>query len=383
MVTNINDVSTADIVYCPRSLAQIFSNFYITPEEKKVLHVKGVYCDKKGQNFGDHYYDRLRDEFAEKLLSIKVPIALKAKLRDGRPYIFEGYIDRTTESRLHKELNVYLTFVITNLISEEAPIVDASEHEKIEAMRARTKKSSQNIDTIIGKKFSGGRKPNIVLIKGRTAVIGEDILGALGEYKAAYNITEKLISMTNTDEIMNTLVELDDAGSFDFITLSRGGGQGVDVFEDVGIAKTIIAMQTPVVTAIGHADDHTFVQLVADRSFNTPADFGNHLKLLAKDFMQAKKDKIDFTQKDQQYMKRIGDLESANQELQKAYAARISAAEKNNQELQRVNNELSQRPLQTVIQASEESIDKKSFVIGGLIAAILVTVLILLARYIM
>lgn len=58
-------------IYCPRSLAQIFPNFFISPEERRTLLVRGVYCDRKGNEFGGNYYDRLKDEASGEILTIK------------------------------------------------------------------------------------------------------------------------------------------------------------------------------------------------------------------------------------------------------------------------------------------------------------------------
>lgn len=63
-----------------------------------------------------------------------------------------------------------------------------------------------------------------------------------------------------------------DAGGYDLIIVSRGGGSSEDLspFDDEGVVRAVFAAQTPVVTGVGHERDWTLIDLVADKRFSTP-----------------------------------------------------------------------------------------------------------------
>ena len=70
----------------------------------------------------------------------------------------------------------------------------------------------------------------------------------------------------------------------DVIVLIRGGGDGVHMYEDLGLLKAIARVQesTPVVVGIGHANQKTLVDEVA-LSFGTPSYAAQHLLQLMDD----------------------------------------------------------------------------------------------------
>lgn len=64
-----------------------------------------------------------------------------------------------------------------------------------------------------------------------------------------------------------------DAGGHDLILLVRGGGGFMELFcfNDEQLARCIYDLNTPVVTGIGHEDDSTIADRVADRYSNVPS----------------------------------------------------------------------------------------------------------------
>ena len=63
-----------------------------------------------------------------------------------------------------------------------------------------------------------------------------------------------------------------DAGGYDLIIVSRGGGSREDLspFDDEGVVRAVFAANTPVVTGVGHERDWTLIDFVADKRFSTP-----------------------------------------------------------------------------------------------------------------
>lgn len=74
-------------------------------------------------------------------------------------------------------------------------------------------------------------------------------------------------------EIAETLRLADQRGDCDLLLLTRGGGSPEDLaqFNDEQLARTIAALKTPIVAAIGHEVDFTIAEFVADRRAPTPS----------------------------------------------------------------------------------------------------------------
>ncbi|MBO4396877.1 MAG: exodeoxyribonuclease VII large subunit [Eubacterium sp.] len=63
-----------------------------------------------------------------------------------------------------------------------------------------------------------------------------------------------------------------DAGGYDVIVVSRGGGSREDLspFDDEDVVRAVYHANTPIVTGVGHERDVTLIDLVADKRFSTP-----------------------------------------------------------------------------------------------------------------
>jgi len=73
------------------------------------------------------------------------------------------------------------------------------------------------------------------------------------------------------DSIVNKLIEVDSL-EYDAIILARGGGSFEDLFcfNNEKLVKTIYALKTFIVTGVGHEQDYTLVDFVADLRAPTP-----------------------------------------------------------------------------------------------------------------
>ncbi len=74
-------------------------------------------------------------------------------------------------------------------------------------------------------------------------------------------------------EISQALKLADQRKDCDLLILARGGGSLEDLaaFNDESLARTIAALETPIISAIGHEIDFTIADFVADRRAPTPS----------------------------------------------------------------------------------------------------------------
>ena len=76
--------------------------------------------------------------------------------------------------------------------------------------------------------------------------------------------------------IMGAISELDDDPLVDVIVLTRGGGSDkhLRVFNETPLCRVIHRTETPVVVGVGHENDRTLADEVADRRVMTPTEVG-------------------------------------------------------------------------------------------------------------
>ncbi len=76
--------------------------------------------------------------------------------------------------------------------------------------------------------------------------------------------------------IVSGILRLDRDPNVDVIVVTRGGGADVDLwaFNEEPVVRAIADCTTPTVVAIGHEDDETLAEHVADRRAMTPTDAG-------------------------------------------------------------------------------------------------------------
>lgn len=346
-------MSTETASLTPYALISTLSNANIHPLDKQVLRVRGIYRhNAQSPLYNDrYYYDKLKDEADGKYLTLKVPKALRPRLKDNTPYELEGTIDRKIDIR--NELNIYLSLHLTRIVSEEAPMIDETMWERADIMRDRHAKPRQNIDTLLRAIFKKGKSPKVAMVYGRGAVTNSDVvMSAEGQYDN-YVIEKVQISLSNKAEIIDTLWRLDEARTFDLIAIFRGGGSGLEIFDDHDIARTIIEMRTPIVTGIGHAEDTPFIESVADQSFITPSALGTYLKETAKTTIQEVSWLKQYYEKRDQDKQTIETLRGEKDSLQKE-----------NNTLQKENNTLLKE------RAAQPRI-KTLILLGGLLVGIL------------
>ncbi len=99
-----------------------------------------------------------------------------------------------------------------------------------------------------------GRHPDVDIIIQHTGVQGDDAM----------------LSM------MQAISELDDNAHIDVIVLTRGGGSNKDlrVFNETPLCRVVHSTSTPIVVGVGHENDRTLADEVADKRVMTPTHAG-------------------------------------------------------------------------------------------------------------
>lgn len=119
---------------------------------------------------------------------------------------------------------------------------------------------------------------SVGVVTSKTGAVIRDIVRTVRNKNSVLNISVfdvRVQGETAAEDISRGLKIMDGLG-FDCIILARGGGSFEDLmpFNDENLARTIYAMNTPIISAVGHETDFSISDLVADARAATPTAAG-------------------------------------------------------------------------------------------------------------
>jgi exodeoxyribonuclease VII large subunit len=268
------DGVTEDISYTPASLLHVFNSALAPSATKKIILLKGIYVAGKGVTYAGFFYDTLRDETTEAVLTLVVPALLRNELVHGKTIEFYGYITRRVVLNGGR---IEVHAVMTQLVQQTLGRFSEKEIKAVEVLQRKTALGYGDVDNFLKGHIVDDKQVSIRILIGKTAIIDSDINHALSDAVGFYSITFERINLSVEAEIIQSLERFNDRKMNDLLVLSRGGGEGVEVFNSPGLAEACLGLEPLFVTAIGHKDDNPLVQKVADKAFITPTAFGQYL----------------------------------------------------------------------------------------------------------
>ena len=134
--------------------------------------------------------------------------------------------------------------------------------------------------------------------------------------------------------LMSAISELDDDARVDLIVVTRGGGSDTHlrVFNETPLCRVIHGTDTPIVVGVGHENDRTLADAVADRRVMTPTEVGEVVprKDSLEDNLATLSERLTTA-----YERTVANrLDEMGQELDDAYRQHVSS------ELTRLSNDL-------------------------------------------
>jgi hypothetical protein len=266
-------------VFSPDEIACELNSSLRFQQEKKLLRVAGVFRDmKREKTYGGFAYDSLVDPATQHSMTLAVPLNLKERLLDGRAYTFGGYLQRKVSG---SRLSIEVSFRVTYADKVELPAYEELLVRRTDVFHVKCSRGFKRVEGVIMARLRAGGPVRLTLLHGADAVVGKDVRGRLDGLSEDFKITWRGVSLRDKPALVGALKELDARGDNDVIGIIRGGGD-LEVFNDVEVAHAAAQMETPLVTAIGHAVDLSLCDQVADRDFATPTALGVFLEEMAR-----------------------------------------------------------------------------------------------------
>jgi hypothetical protein len=282
------EVWNRDRRFTPYSLIELQKNLWKSATSNREtcfgrVEVEGKYIENtSSRKYSNGYYDLVEDmnpggSANPSQLTLVVPGHIREKLSSGKSYVFSGLMNAVPESGGRWKT----IFTVDFLAGEITPTISPEEEElfrrKKSILDMRIERPLRDMGRIIADAVSENRPLKMVLFYGASAIVDSDVQKGMGHTCTLhpFEITEERINMSRPEEIAAAVRNIPDGT--DIAALVRGGGTGVDVFDSLDIADSVLECGCCIVSAVGHEQDHPFIEKVADRAFATPTDLGNIL----------------------------------------------------------------------------------------------------------
>jgi exodeoxyribonuclease VII large subunit len=259
------------VVYNPSAIVNIFNNALNNEATRRIITVRGTYVPGKGQNYNGYYYDQLRDEASDASITLIVPALIRADLAAQQTIECLAYLTKKVQAngaRIELQLN------ITELLHQKESQFTPEQIKAFNILQRKAKDGYKDVDAFIKTKIIKNEPIRIIILIGKTGIIDSDIKHQLEEAISFYDFRFERINLTSEKDIIDALYYYQEEA--DLLIVSRGGGDRLEIFNKPDIAEAALQLNCYFVTAIGHQQDNTLLQKVADKAFITPTALGQY-----------------------------------------------------------------------------------------------------------
>lgn len=259
--------------YSPAAILNLFNNSISINQTKRIVQLKGIYIQGKGNQYSGYFYDTFRDESSDAAITILVPPLIRNELQPNKTITVNGFVTRRV---INSSGSIQIQLTVTDLVEQTHNKYNEEDLKKLELMQRKAVSGYRDVYSWLKEKVIQEKPFKIGIIIGKTGIIDNDIKHQLRESIGFYDLSFHRINLSSEEEIISTLDRLNNE-NYGVIAVSRGGGDNLDIFNRYTIAENAVALQALFITAIGHKDDVTLLQRVADKSFITPSELGQFL----------------------------------------------------------------------------------------------------------
>lgn len=224
-------------------------------------------------NYSGCYYDNLKDEYSDANITLVVPALLRANLEAQQVIECSAYLTKKVQAngaRIELQVNVM------EVHSQEESKLTDDQIKAFEILQRKAVLGYKDVDAFIKTKIIQQQPVKVTIIIGRTGIIDSDIKHQLRDALTFYEFNFVRVSLSNENEIVEAFRVYDQ--KTDVLVLSRGGGENMSIFNRPTVAEAALALQTFFATAIGHKEDVSLLQKIADKHFITPTALGQYFQ---------------------------------------------------------------------------------------------------------
>lgn len=263
---------TVPNIFTPMEIVSVFREQLRT--SGKPVMIEGIYIqDEKNFYAGGYFYDVIKGQQDGYQMTIKVSNQLRNEMKSGTLVQLVGTI--TKEFRANGFIQV--VFIVTRHQVIKENIVSEEEVQLFEALQTKGSSGFKNVDSLLEKILYCGKRPRVCLMFARNSITDVDFKRGLESAASHIDFEMKSVTFTNIPEFRRVLIDADRAG-FHALAVVRGGGQGLDIFNNIELVQTLIHLSTPLISAVGHPEEKPFISRIADKDASTPSLLGTYFK---------------------------------------------------------------------------------------------------------
>jgi exodeoxyribonuclease VII large subunit len=261
------------ITYSPAAVLNLFNNSISISQTKRIVQLKGIYVQGKGTQYSGYFYDTFRDEASDAAITILIPPLIRNELQPNKTVTVNGFVTRRV---INTSGSIQIQLTVTDLVEQTQNKYNDEDLKKIELMQLKAISGYRDVYSWLKERIINEEAFKIGIIIGKSGIIDNDIKHQMRESIGFYDITFHRVNLSSEEDILITLDKLNNE-NYGLIAISRGGGDNLDIFNRFVLAEKAVSLNSLFVTAIGHKDDVTLLQKVADKSFITPSELGQFL----------------------------------------------------------------------------------------------------------
>ena len=209
------------------------------------------------------------------------------------------------------------------------------------------------VDAILEQLLYIGERPKVALLFARSSITMSDFEAGINAAKVAIDFTERRVNFSNSQDLVNTLNDIDNQ-CYSALAIVRGGGGGIEKLDDLSVLDAIANLKTPVIAAIGHVEEKLFIKQLVDKAAPTPNGLGQYFSEMVEKVSEKKsKSRAAITEQiKKQFKEQLEATRKQNKELQE----KLTLLTKNQKEATKKHNE----QVQELTKVHQESA-KKNF----------------------
>ncbi len=243
------------ICYNPASIVGIFNNALTIEITKKAFRVRGVY---------------IADENSDACVTLLVPASIRHNLTADQTIEFSAYLSKRVQPNAGK-IEVHINVI--EIFSQQESQYSEEQLERFELLRRKAEQGYKDVDSFIKSRIVQQRPAKVCILVGKNAIIDSDIKHQLKEAIGLYEFQFIKINLSSADEIIRAFAAYSNS---DILVIARGGGENMQIFNTASIAEKALSLPCIFLTAIGHKEDTSLLQKMADKAFITPTALGQY-----------------------------------------------------------------------------------------------------------
>ena len=304
-----------ETVYTPLYVIACYQNALSISAETCPIQVKGIYVpDPSNKIYSGYFYDRIREEQDKGELVIKVRPNLRQSLlpQANKLVTVQGVLSR----KVRIDSTIAVSLSLMSVLQVEESQVSESEKRFWELQRTKSEAGKKDVSLLCKNLLFSNKHPKVALVWASTSCTRTEFNNAAGNAAQHIEFVDHQTVFSNVRQTVRLLQSLD--GQYDAIALIRGGGSGLEAFDDNELLSCVVRMKSAVISAVGHAEEKHKLKLLADLVIDTPTALGKFFSDLTETVISEKS----------------RSKAALVEEVRKQFAERIAADAKTKEQLQ-------------------------------------------------